>query len=41
MNKQKRNHIEYVKAKLRELKYEIENLQKEEDEAYNNLPENI
>ena len=26
MNKQRRNRIEYVKAKLGELKYEIENL---------------
>ena len=41
MNKQRRNRIEYVKAKLGELKYEIENLQEEEDEEYNNLPENI
>ena len=30
-----------MKAKLGELKYEIENLQEEEDEEYNNLPENI
>lgn len=41
MNKQRRNRIEYVKTKLGELKYEIENLQEEEDEEYNNLPENI
>jgi hypothetical protein len=41
MNKQRRNRIEYVKAKLGELKYEIEILQEEEDEEYNNLPENI
>ena len=41
MNKQRRNRIEYVNAKLGELKYEIENLQEEEDEEYNNLPENI
>lgn len=41
MNKQRRNRIEYVKAKLGELKYEIEILQEEEYEEYNNLPENI
>ena len=41
MNKQRRNRIEYVKAKLGELKYEIEILQEEEDEEYNNLPKNI
>lgn len=41
MNKQRRNRIEYVKAKLGKLKYEIEILQEEEDEEYNNLPENI
>ena len=39
MNKVRRNRIADVQSKLEELKAEIESICKEEQEAYDNMPE--
>ena len=41
MNKQRRKWLEDIIGKLEEQKDELYNLQQEEQEAYDNMPENL
>lgn len=41
MNKQRRKALEKIIGKLEELKEEIETIQEEEQEAYDNIPESL
>lgn len=41
MNKQRRKALEEIIGKLEELKEEIEAIQEEEQEAYDNIPESL
>ena len=41
MNKQRRKALEEIVGKLEDLKCEIESIQDEEQEAYDNIPESL
>lgn len=41
MNKERRNQISKIITSLETLRYEIENLREDEQEAFDNLPEGI
>lgn len=41
MNKERRSRINQIISELESLKYDIENVVEEEQEAYDNLPESI
>lgn len=41
MNKERRSRINQIISELESLKYDIENVGEEEQEAYDNLPESI